>query len=278
MTVLVAPTLRRTAILAIAGTMSAGPALGADDQWHFWVTPYLWLPTMSSNVSTLLPRPGGPSGIEPRLVSVSAEADPSGYLDDLQMAVMLTAGASRGRWSLLTDIVYTDFANQKTKVRHAIDPDRQLPVAISRQASWDLSATLWTLAAGYKVIDDPSWDLDLIAGMRYLRLASDLKVSFLDPSGRYLSSGKISLDQSDWDGIIGLRGRVSIQGTDWFVPFYADVGTGDSELTWQAMLGIGYRFGWGETTLAWRALGYEFNRNDMDLTMSGPGLGVSFRW
>jgi len=26
----------------------------------------------------------------------------------------------------------------------------------------------------------------------------------------------------------------------WFVPYYLDVGTGESDLTWQAMGGIGY--------------------------------------
>jgi hypothetical protein len=66
--------------------------------------------------------------------------------------------------------------------------------------------------------------------------------------------------------------------SNWFIPYYADVGTGDSNLTWQAMLGLGYRFDWGHVTLAYRALGYDFNKDNTDLTLYGPGLGVGFRW
>jgi hypothetical protein len=62
------------------------------------------------------------------------------------------------------------------------------------------------------------------------------------------------------------------------VPDYADIGTGDSNLTRQAMLGVGYRFDWGEVTLAYRALDYDFDQHDADMTLYGPGLGVGFRW
>jgi len=59
-----------------------------------------------------------------------------------------------------------------------------------------------------------------------------------------------------------------------------DVGTGQSRLTWQAMAGIGYSFDWGTTTLAWRYLDYEFDPNAaiQDVSLSGPFLGVTFRW
>jgi hypothetical protein len=40
----------------------------------------------------------------------------------------------------------------------------------------------------------------------------------------------------------------------WFVPYYLDVGAGDSYLTWQALAGIGYKFKWGETAAFWRYL------------------------
>jgi hypothetical protein len=31
-------------------------------------------------------------------------------------------------------------------------------------------------------------------------------------------------------------------------------------------------------TLSIRSLSYDFDENDMDLRMTGPALGVSFRW
>ena len=47
---------------------------------------------------------------------------------------------------------------------------------------------------------------------------------------------------------------------------------------WQALVGVGYRFGWGETTLALRSLSYDFDDKDANLRFTGPALGVTFRW
>jgi len=279
MTILAIASIRRTVTLAIAGSLLGGASICAaavgDGQWHFRIVPYLWLPEMSSSVNRIVP---GPVTGEPRRLDLGASVGAGDYLDNLDMALMLTAGASKGKWSILTDIIYTDFGGQDTRLRHAVDPDRRIPVALSRQVKMDLSATVWDLVGGYRVVDSPSVSLDLLAGMRYLGLGSDIKLSYLDPAGRYLFSQKVSLDQDNWDGVVGLRGRFPINGTRWFVPFYGDVGTGDSELTWQAMVGVGYRFDWGETMLAWRAIGYDFDGGDIDLTMSGLGLAVAFGW
>ena len=46
---------------------------------------------------------------------------------------------------------------------------------------------------------------------------------------------------------------------------------------WQALVGVGYRFGWGETTLALRSLSYDFDDKDANLRFTGPALGVTFR-
>ena len=73
---------------------------------------------------------------------------------------------------------------------------------------------------------------------------------------RYLRNHQAAMDRQVWDGIVGVRGQVRFAGGHWFVPYYADVGAGTSNWTWQALLGLGYRFDWGAVTLAWRALGY----------------------
>lgn len=265
------------AICILATTGSVGAA-DRDDQWHFRLTPYLWFPAISGSIDTLVTGLAGPRAGEPRWLDVSTTVNPSSYLSNLNMAAMLSAEASKGRWSILTDIVYTDFGNQETRVRRAIDPFGRRPNLLSRKASTDISATVWTLAGGYRLVDDADWSVDLIAGARYLSLSSDLKLTLIGPRGRYLRGHKVSTDSSNWDGIVGLRGRAALGNTRWFVPFYADVGTGESDLTWQAMLGVGYRFDWGEMALAWRALNYRFDGGDVDLTMNGPGLSVGFRW
>jgi hypothetical protein len=164
-------------------------------------------------------------------------------------------------------LLYTSFGSQETKVRNVTGPAGFVRTQIDRSAKTELSTTVWTLAGGYRVIDRDDIELDLMAGARYLTMDSDLTLSLRGVDGRFEGGRKVSLDQDTWDGIVGVRGRILFHGNDWYIPYYADIGTGDSNLTWQAMLGVGYRFDWGEVTLAYRALGYDFDKNDADLTL-----------
>lgn len=263
---------------ALALTTTAGAAVDDpyDGNWHFNVAPYLWLPAISGSVDTDVSVPGQNGGV--RRLDVNGSVNPDSYLENLQMALMLSAEARKGRWSILTDVVYVDFGSQDTEVRSVTGPDGVFSSEIARNAKVSVSATIWTLAGGYTVALEPTWNLDLIAGFRYLTMDSALNLNLQDERGRYLAATKKSMDQDVWDAIIGARGQIQFQDTRWFMPYYADIGTGSSNWTWQAMLGLGYRFGWGEATLAWRALGYEFDDGDVDMTFSGPGLGVGFRW
>ena len=64
------------------------------------------------------------------------------------------------------------------------------------------------------------------------------------------------------------------------MPYYFDIGTGDSDLTWQAELGLTYSFGWGDIGVAWRYLDYDLKANGpiKDLSFSGPAMGATIRW
>jgi hypothetical protein len=57
-------------------------------------------------------------------------------------------------------------------------------------------------------------------------------------------------------------------------------GTGDSDLTWQGIAGVGHDFKGGEIIAAWRYLDYDFKsgKSIESLHFSGPGAGVAFRW
>ena len=67
---------------------------------------------------------------------------------------------------------------------------------------------------------------------------------------------------------------------NWYLPYYADVGTGGSQSTWQALAGVGYQFKWGDVLLAYRYLDYNFDSDFLldDINMSGPALGARFRF
>jgi hypothetical protein len=273
--------LRSIALFAVAGLAAcpvAGMAASDDGRWQFHVAPYLWLPAVDSSSDVTLSRLSTAEGTEVGPVSLSAESSPDDYLSNLDMAFMGMAEARKGPWSIYTDLLYTNFGSEDTKVRRVTGPEGFLSTEIGRKARTDLSTTVWTLTGGYRTVDRADFELDLMAGVRYLTMDSDLKLTLQGADGRVFRQQKVSMDQDVWDGIVGLRGQILFPGSDWFVPYYADIGTGDSNLTWQAMVAVGYRLNWGEVTLAYRALGYDFDKNDADLTLYGPGLGVGFRW
>lgn len=59
---------------------------------------------------------------------------------------------------------------------------------------------------------------------------------------------------------------------EWFTLYYLDVGTGDSDTTWQALPGFGYAFGRGDLIVAWRYLQYNLKSDQpiTDLNFSVP--------
>jgi len=73
-------------------------------------------------------------------------------------------------------------------------------------------------------------------------MSSDMKLHFDGNIGSLpLPGSDVKVDVSDtiWDGIVGFKGRVAL-GSDkkWYIPYYADVGTGQSDLTWQVLAGV----------------------------------------
>jgi hypothetical protein len=114
--------------------------------------------------------------------------------------------------------------------------------------------------------------LDLLAGARYLYMKAGLTIAPL---------AKASTSGSGWDGIVGARGNVELN-QNWFMPFHVDVGAGDTELTWQAFVGVGYKYEKFDLIMGYRYLDWDFDDSDKggdtfnDFTISGPIIGAKF--
>jgi hypothetical protein len=99
---------------------------------------------------------------------------------------------------------------------------------------------IWTLAGGYTVVQRDWGNLDLIAGLRLLWVNSrtdfNLALRVAGPLGNgatFGGIGDVTAARTVVDGIVGFRGRIRLADTSLFVPYYFDIGTGGSQLTWQ---------------------------------------------
>jgi hypothetical protein len=143
-------------------------------------------------------------------------------------------------------------------------------------ADMDITGWVWTLGGSYSVWRNDKSHLDLLAGARLLSLDTEVKLTGGGPLQR---DRNLSESVDLWDGILGAKGRLALND-DWFLPYYVDVGTGDTDLTWQAMTGVGYEFDWGEVSLTYRYLEYDQGSEGLlqDLGFGGVKLGVGFRF
>lgn len=275
-------TLFRTlTTLAVLGLAAASPAISHasdavdpyDGDWHFTLTPYLWLPNLNATLD------GYALGSNLGDFRVDSEIGPNNYLQNLKFGAMVNGEVRKGDWSAFTDVIYIDFGDERSKVRNLRGLDGQTLSTIDRNAKTSLSATVWTLAGARTLVQNPTLKLDLLAGFRYVQVASELKLNITGTGGILDTNTRSSRDLTEWDGILGVKGQIRLGEGRWFMPYYLDVGTGSSNWTWQALLGVGYAFGWGDINLSIRSLSYDFNDNyDADLRMTGPTLGATFRW
>jgi hypothetical protein len=264
--------IRGIAILALASMLPLSATAQSVDDWKWQATVYGWFPTISGKTS--FPATGtGPN--------IDLDADT--ILDNLDFVFMGTLEAQRGRYGFFTDVVYLDLSGSKFGTRDATISRLEIPVGVDLNADLKFKGWLWTIAGTYGVIATPEHSMQVLAGARLINAEQKLNWQFNGNIGALplAATGSSTVDESFWDAIIGVKGKLSF-GTDrkWFVPYYLDIGTGESNFTWQGIVGIGYDFNWGAVTAAWRYLDYDFKSGKLvqDLNFSGPAIGVTFRW
>ncbi len=231
---------------------------GADDGWQFAAGLYLW-----------------GAGIDGKTQSdTEVGIDFDDILDNLEMAYMSAFEARKGKWSLLADVLYLDVGAEKTSnVTIPIGPG----IVVSTGADLDLKGWVLQFAGGYNLLTKGGSNLDLVAGARYLDLQMDLALSSQAIQARYRT---LSASNKVWDGIVGVKGNIGLSKR-WYLPYYLDIGTGESDLTWQAIGGVGFRAAkWIDVVLVYRHLEWDLESGRVidDVSFSGPTIGAIFRF
>lgn len=238
--------------MLLATAMPAAAEEMNSDKWEFGAQIYLW---------------GAGIGV------TTAEGDDidisfSDLIKNLDMALMTTLAARKDKWTLLSDIVYLDVSGSDKSTANIIGHPVKTKIDVGME-SW-----IVTTAGAYEVMQTETTRLDVLGGARYFWLKMPLKIKIGDRFSRKASpSGDV------WDGVVGMRGNTDLN-EKLYLTYYMDVGTGETDLTWQAAGAVNYRFKKVDAVFGYRYLDWDFDSDAafQDINVSGPYAGVKFRF
>lgn len=228
------------------------------DGASYFLAIYGWMPSLYAESA---------SGID-------IEIDLETILDSLQFIVMAVPGVKKDKWTIQADVIYLDLQADENKT---VPQPRQNDLA-NVKTDVELKGWIVTPTVSYDVLESDKFKLSLLAGARYLYLDLDLNVDINDLRDPAASrSGSASDDV--WDGIVGIKGEVMLN-EKWYLPYQFDIGTGDSDLTYQAYGGVGYRFSRVDLVAGWRYLRWNFDDSvGLDnMYVNGPLVGVKIQF
>lgn len=228
------------------------PIPKASNEWRFEITPYLW----ASGIK-------GTLGLDSGLAK-SADFTSNDVVSNLKSGGMISAEAHKGQWGVMGDVVSATL--QKT----GAIPNTGDTVG----DKITLQQTILTGVATYTVANTKDAYVDAMLGARAIYATATLNVN---------GYGTASKTTSTVDPIVGAKGRYRIADTSWYIPAYADIGSGGgtTNLTWQVMAGVGKSFGsLVDASLTYRALYYDMKAGGVlqKTTMQGPQVAVTFKF
>ena len=266
-----------TALVMGVGVLGSGIAASEDvdmydGQWRFGATPYLWLPSLHGNLE--LPLPSGS-------VSAEVQINPGSYLSDLQFGFMMAGQARKGDFAFIYDLIFADLKGNNSRVRTVHGPNGDIELPIQADVSSKLDSSIVTLGGSYTVAHSSQGSIDVFAAVAISDIRADANWSLTGPIGIFPQSGSLGQTTTLTQGVFGVLGnlRLSDDGK-WTMPYEVDGRVGSNSSGWNGIIGISYRFDWGDVRLAYRNLYYSMNDDKVlqSIRMTGPALGASFRW
>ena len=242
-------------VLLMIGANSVSAQEKSADQWQYDFEVYGWLPQIDIT-----------SGIGGDIKLTLKD-----LLQNLDMLAMFDFGARKNKWSMHADVIYLNLGAKERISGEIIGRPVTLDVDV------DLRAFISTVHGGYQVAVNDKNQLDVIAGVRYLYIRVPLEFDLNDNRTRKVTLG--GSDEDKWDGIVGLQGVRTINDK-WYFDYYGDIGTGDSDLTFQTKLGFGYHFNKFTGTFGFRYLRWNFDdKGDLEnMFVIGPYVGAKWTW
>lgn len=229
-----------------------------NDEWQFLGEFYLWGADIESDTTS----------------GSSMDIPFHDIINNLEMVLMGTIGAQKGKLKLFTDFLYKDLEDtEKGAFNLPIGEHHQLTIGDKLETG--LKAWVVQPMAAYTVYETPKSSIDLAIGARYIWIKMDLE---LRTTGLFANK-KVKTSESDhnWDAIVGVKGKMDLSDK-WQATLYLDGGSGDSDYTLQGLAGLNYKFDSFTGLLGYRYLKWKFNGHGAleDLKVSGPYVGGRF--
>jgi hypothetical protein len=244
-------------VWSLSSVYAADNTKDADD-WQLLIEPYFWVPDVPITAAN----------------GESIEITQDQILDNLDGALMLFLGARKDKWSFYLDTVYADLEGDDKGSRQVLG----LPGDPTIRTEIDIGVRAWLITAtgGYAVIDSGRNRLEVLAGVRYYWERISLGVD--------VGSERVHVEDewTNWDGLVGVKGTTNLNDR-WYISYLADVGTGDTDLTYQLWGGLNYRLSDFTVVGGYRYFKWEFSDSSKhagnvaeDQTLKGPFLGLKF--
>jgi len=249
-------------MVAMTSFALSGDLIQAAD-WEWTLAPYAWGAGLKMDLT-----------VNDNAVA-STEVDFSDLLDKTDMAGMVHFEGRNGKGGFFVDALFMALSDERTTA-----PPPPLPGGAQIDAELNQfiaeGGGFWRLGGGES-------GLDILFGVRAMGIDSEVDITFPSPSTTKVTTGS---DETFIDGFVGARYSHPIGGK-WDWALRGDVGTGDTDVTWNAVGTVGVRFGdTGKYSLrfGYRQMEMDFENDDSgakietDITFSGAIAGFVIKW
>lgn len=232
------------------------PIPQVTEAWRFSITPYLWAINVNGDMS-----------YKDRTL-IDDKVSTGQLLSKLQYAGMLEAEAHKGHWGFAANLLYAGIQDTGTRIRDRVDLGSKTNAQIG----------IYNLTGTYTVLNTKQTYVDALAGVRILSLDAKVDINVQGtPLGTTLKSNHTLTNP-----IVGVKGKYRLGESDYFIPFYIDVGGGvdGTQVTTQGILGLGKTYDWGDLMLVFNDVFYKTKLNGVttNLNFYGAAVGATFKF
>ncbi len=245
--------LAASATPAFAGTTvpsltDTQPVASTDSGWQVRAALYGWGTALDGDVT-----------LRGRNVPVDVGFDD--VLDNLDFAVMGAVEIGNGKWSFLADLFYAELSSSNSRGNLGFETQ--------------LDQFIGNFIVAYNVLDNGCSRFDVYGGARVNSLDADLNIT-TNRIGTFSGS-----ESKTWvDPIIGVRFQQELSDKFFFRAVGDIGGFGiESDLTWQALAGIGYRVNdSGSVVLGYRGIGTDYSDGNFGYDVISHGVLLGFEY